>query len=75
VPAYTFAAQCRPAHHSFALPIIMFCSTVASGHTILRADKVQSDAGISTMPRDMTCTGRYPPQPRYPPFAFYSAIR
>jgi [acyl-carrier-protein] S-malonyltransferase len=27
------------------------------------------------MPRDMAGTGRYPPQPRYPPFAFYSAVR
>jgi hypothetical protein len=27
------------------------------------------------MPRDMTGTGRYPPQPRYPPFSFYSAVR
>ncbi|MEW5315467.1 MAG: hypothetical protein WDW38_006893 [Sanguina aurantia] len=27
------------------------------------------------MPRDMTGTARYAPQPRYPPFAFYSAVR
>ncbi|KAF6252240.1 hypothetical protein COO60DRAFT_1644206 [Scenedesmus sp. NREL 46B-D3] len=27
------------------------------------------------MPRDMRGTGRYPPQPRFPPFAFYSAVR
>mmetsp|Transcript_4099 Transcript_4099/g.11924 ORF Transcript_4099/g.11924 Transcript_4099/m.11924 type:complete len:234 (-) Transcript_4099:1267-1968(-) len=27
------------------------------------------------MPRDMTGTGRYPPSPKYPPFAFYSTIR
>lgn len=27
------------------------------------------------MPRDMTGTGRYPPTPKYPPFAFYSCIR
>eukprot|EP00959_Pyramimonas_sp_CCMP1952_P073181 1529682-Pyramimonas_sp.AAC.1 len=27
------------------------------------------------MPRDMTGTGRYPPQPKYPPFAFYSCVR
>lgn len=27
------------------------------------------------MPRDMTGTGRYPPQPRFAPFAFYSAVR
>ena len=27
------------------------------------------------MPRDMTATGRYPPQPKYPPFAFYSCVR
>lgn len=27
------------------------------------------------MPRDMTGTGRYPPQPQYPPFAFYSCVR
>ena len=27
------------------------------------------------MPRDMTATGRYAPQPRFPPFAFYSAVR
>lgn len=27
------------------------------------------------MPRDMTATGRYPPQPQYPPFAFYSCVR
>jgi Ankyrin repeats (many copies) len=29
----------------------------------------------ATMPRDMTRTGRYPPQPRFPPFSFYSAVR
>lgn len=27
------------------------------------------------MPRDMTATGRYPPQPQFPPFAFYSCVR
>ena len=27
------------------------------------------------MPRDMTGTGRYPPVPKYPPFAFYSCVR
>lgn len=27
------------------------------------------------MPRDMTGTGRYPPQPKFPPFAFYSCVR
>jgi len=27
------------------------------------------------MGRDMTGTGRYPPQPKYPPFAFYSCVR
>jgi hypothetical protein len=27
------------------------------------------------MPRDMTGAGRYAPQPRFPPFAFYSAVR
>ena len=27
------------------------------------------------MPRDMTGTGRYAPQPRFAPFAFYSAAR
>ncbi len=27
------------------------------------------------MPRDMTGMGRYPPVPRFPPFAFYSAVR
>ncbi len=27
------------------------------------------------MPRDMTGSGRYPPQPRNPAFAFYSAVR
>lgn len=27
------------------------------------------------MPRDMTGSGRYPPQPRYHPFSFYSAVR
>lgn len=27
------------------------------------------------MPRDMTATGRYPPQPKYPPFNFYSCVR
>lgn len=27
------------------------------------------------MPRDMTATGRYPPNPRFPPIAFYSAVR
>ena len=27
------------------------------------------------MPRDMTGTGRYPPTPKYPPFAFYSCVR
>lgn len=27
------------------------------------------------MPRDMTGAGRYPPQPRFHPFAFYSAVR
>ncbi|GLC48733.1 hypothetical protein PLESTB_000131000 [Pleodorina starrii] len=27
------------------------------------------------MPRDMTGTGRYPPQPRHNAFAFYSAVR
>ncbi|KAK2076516.1 hypothetical protein QBZ16_001042 [Prototheca wickerhamii] len=27
------------------------------------------------MPRDMTATGRYPPVPKFPPIAFYSAIR
>lgn len=27
------------------------------------------------MPRDMTGSGRYAPQPRYPPFAFYTAVR
>ena len=25
--------------------------------------------------RDMTATGRYPPQPKFQPFAFYSAVR
>lgn len=25
--------------------------------------------------RDMSGTGRYPPQPRHAPFAFYSAVR
>jgi hypothetical protein len=28
-----------------------------------------------TMPRDMAGMGRYPPQPRYQPFAFYTAVR
>ena len=27
------------------------------------------------MPRDMTGTGRYPPQPKHKPIAFYSSIR
>ncbi|KAK3279382.1 hypothetical protein CYMTET_12732, partial [Cymbomonas tetramitiformis] len=27
------------------------------------------------MPRDMSGTGRYPPQPKFPPFAFYSCVR
>jgi len=27
------------------------------------------------MPRDMSGMGRYPPQPRYQPFAFYTAVR
>ncbi|XRB03005.1 S-malonyltransferase [Pycnococcus provasolii] len=27
------------------------------------------------MPRDMTATGRYPPQPKYPPFNFFSCVR
>uniref|UniRef100_A0A1D2A501 Malonyl-CoA:ACP transacylase (MAT) domain-containing protein n=1 Tax=Auxenochlorella protothecoides TaxID=3075 RepID=A0A1D2A501_AUXPR len=27
------------------------------------------------MPRDMTATGRYPPVPKHPPIAFYSAVR
>eukprot|EP00890_Picochlorum_soloecismus_P003879 jgi/Picsp_1/4492/NSC_06713-R1_malonyl :acp acyltransferase len=27
------------------------------------------------MGRDMTATGRYPPVPKYPPIAFYSAVR
>lgn len=27
------------------------------------------------MPRDMTGTGRFPPQPKYKPISFYSAVR
>ena len=27
------------------------------------------------MPRDMTATGRYAPQPKHAPFAFYSSVR
>jgi hypothetical protein len=27
------------------------------------------------MPRDLSGMGRYPPQPRYQPFAFYTAVR
>ena len=27
------------------------------------------------MPRDMSSTGRYAPQPRHQPIAFYSAVR
>merc|ERR1719515_35247 len=27
------------------------------------------------MPRDMSGTGRYPPVPKFPPFAFYSCVR
>ena len=27
------------------------------------------------MPRDMSATGRYPPHPKFPPFAFYSCVR
>lgn len=27
------------------------------------------------MPRDMTGTGRYPPQPKHKPISFYSAVR
>lgn len=27
------------------------------------------------MPRDMTGTGRYAPQPKHAPFAFYSSVR
>jgi len=33
------------------------------------------EANESNMPRDMSGTGRYPPTPKYPPFAFYSCIR
>ena len=29
----------------------------------------------AAMPRDMTATGRYPPQPKHKPIAFYSAVR
>lgn len=37
--------------------------------------RIGSEARPSNMPRDMTGTGRYPPQPKYPPFAFYSCVR
>ena len=31
--------------------------------------------GLGRMPRDMAGTGRYPPVPKFPPFAFYSCVR
>merc|ERR1711920_196370 len=36
---------------------------------------ILSHLPLLKMPRDMTGTGRYPPQPMYTPFAFYSCIR
>ena len=30
---------------------------------------------MAAMPRDMTGTGRYPPQPKFKPISFYSALR
>ena len=30
---------------------------------------------VTAMPRDMTGTGRYPPQPKFKPISFYSAVR
>ncbi len=40
-----------------------------------RSGELASEPTAVTMPRDMTATGRYAPQPRFPPFAFYSAVR
>ena len=40
-----------------------------------RSGELASEPAAVIMPRDMTATGRYAPQPRFPPFAFYSAVR
>lgn len=40
-----------------------------------RSCKLALEPAAVIMPRDMTGTGRYAPQPRFPPFAFYSAVR
>ena len=40
-----------------------------------RSCKLALELAFAVMPRDMTGTGRYAPQPRFPPFAFYSAVR
>lgn len=42
---------------------------------LTRSSSSASTLQTARMPRDMRGTGRYPPQPRFSPFAFYSAVR
>lgn len=83
-PQVPFMVASTAAHQHIYIPshrscsrIVAYTSTKHQLHhpTIPFLTSSCPPAARSTMPRDMTGTGRYPPQPRYPPFAFYSAVR
>ena len=62
---------CRGRPLGFASGLLLECEPVRC----LGALQSASDIARCLMPRDMTGAGRYAPQPRFPPFAFYSAVR
>lgn len=79
--------HCRTNSHrsrKIELVFIHACTPATTAVMELQLEHTESpEAGVracasrnlAIMGRDMTGTGRYPPQPKYPPFAFYSCVR